>query len=166
MEVLFHFPSRPQYLGQNLWQDCVQGRLAKIRTPEHWNFNGHAAACVIAQQYSSACIVALRIHPDKAKLGATFQHVILVFYFLKVDRSQWPRCLRRGSPAARLLGLWVQIPPGHGCLSLASVVCCQGDFSASGWSPVQRSPTECGVSESDHESSIMRTWPIRVVVPW
>jgi hypothetical protein len=25
-------------------------------------------------------------------------------------RSQWPRGLRRGSMAARLLGLWVQIP--------------------------------------------------------
>ena len=27
-------------------------------------------------------------------------------------RSQWPRGLRRGSAAARLLGLWVRIPPG------------------------------------------------------
>ena len=27
-------------------------------------------------------------------------------------RSQWPRSLRRGSAAARLLGLWVRIPPG------------------------------------------------------
>ena len=27
-------------------------------------------------------------------------------------RSQWPRCLRRSSAAARLLGLWVRIPPG------------------------------------------------------
>ena len=26
--------------------------------------------------------------------------------------SQWPRCLRRGSAAVRLLGLWVRIPPG------------------------------------------------------
>jgi len=28
-------------------------------------------------------------------------------------------------------------------------------------------PTECGVSECDHESSIMRRpWPIRAVAPW
>jgi len=27
-------------------------------------------------------------------------------------RSQWPRGLRRGPAAARLLGLWVRIPPG------------------------------------------------------
>jgi len=42
----------------------------------------------------------------------------------------------------------------------AGVVCCQVEVSASGWSLVQKSPTECGVSECDHESSTMRTpWP-------
>jgi hypothetical protein len=41
-------------------------------------------------------------------------------------------------------------------------VCCQVEVSASGWSLVQRSPTECGVSECDHEASIMkRPWPTR-----
>jgi hypothetical protein len=35
---------------------------------------------------------------------------------------------------------------GHGCLSLVSVVCCQAEVSATSWSLVQRSPTECGVS--------------------
>jgi hypothetical protein len=58
------------------------------------------------------------------------------------------------SSAARLLGLWVRIPPGHGCLSLVSVVCCQVEVSATSWSLVQRSPTECGVSKKcDHEAS-------------
>ena len=48
-------------------------------------------------------------------------------------RSQWPRGLRRGSAAARLLRLWVRIPPGgHGCLSVVSVVCCQVEVSATG----------------------------------
>jgi hypothetical protein len=36
-------------------------------------------------------------------------------------QSQWPCGLRRGSAAVRLLGLWVRIPPGHGCLCCA---CC------------------------------------------
>ena len=40
-------------------------------------------------------------------------------------QSQWPRRLRRKSAAARLLRLWVRIPPGHGCLCVVSVVCCQ-----------------------------------------
>jgi hypothetical protein len=31
----------------------------------------------------------------------------------------------------------------HGCLSVVSVVCCQVEVSATAWSIVQRSPTEC-----------------------
>jgi hypothetical protein len=31
--------------------------------------------------------------------------------YTEQSRSQWPRGLRRGSAAARLLGLWVRIPP-------------------------------------------------------
>jgi hypothetical protein len=51
---------------------------------------------------------------------------------------------------------------GDGCLSLVIVVCCQVEVSASGWSLVQRSPAECGVSECDREASIMRgLWPTR-----
>jgi hypothetical protein len=43
---------------------------------------------------------------------------------------------------------------GHGCLSVVSVVCCQVEVSATGWSLVQRSPIECGVSKlCDHETS-------------
>jgi hypothetical protein len=37
---------------------------------------------------------------------------------------------------------------GHECLTLWNVVCCQIQVSASGWSFVQRSPTECGVCVS------------------
>jgi hypothetical protein len=55
-------------------------------------------------------------------------------------RSRWSRGLRRGSAAARLLGLRVRIPRGElGCLS---VVCCQSEVSATSWSQVQRSPTQ------------------------
>jgi hypothetical protein len=51
-------------------------------------------------------------------------------------------------------------PGGHACLSLVSVVCCQVEVSASGWSLGQKSPTECGVSECNREASIMRRpWP-------
>jgi len=40
----------------------------------------------------------------------------------KMCRSQWLRGLRRRSAAARLLRLWVRISPGHGRLSVVSVV--------------------------------------------
>jgi hypothetical protein len=52
-------------------------------------------------------------------------------------------------------------------VSRVSVVYCQVEVSVSGWSLVQRSPTECGVSECDHEPSTMRRpWSSRAVAPW
>jgi hypothetical protein len=73
-------------------------------------------------------------------------------------RSQWPRDQRLS-----LAVIAVSNPTeGHGCLSPVSVVCCRVDFSASGRSLVQRSPTECSGSEHDHEVYIMRrSWPTR-----
>jgi len=46
------------------------------------------------------------------------------------DKTKWPCGLRRRSAVARLLRLWVRIPPGHDCLSVVSVVCCQVEVSA------------------------------------
>jgi hypothetical protein len=74
-------------------------------------------------------------------------------------RSQWPRGLRRGSAAARLLGMQVGISTVVS-MSLVIVVCCQVEVTLMGRSLVQRSPTDCDVSEYDRESSIMRRpWP-------
>jgi len=51
----------------------------------------------------------------------------------------------------------------YGYLSEVSAVCCQVEVSASGWSLIERIPTECDVGERDREASIMRTpWPTRV----
>ena len=44
----------------------------------------------------------------------------------------------------------------HECLSLGGFLCCRLEVSATGRSLVQRSPTECGVSECDGEASIIR----------
>jgi len=53
-------------------------------------------------------------------------------------------------------------PPGYGCLSLGSVVCGQVEVSASGWSLVQWSPGEWGVSECDREAfTVRKRWPTR-----
>jgi len=60
--------------------------------------------------------------------------------------------------AARLQGLWVRIPLAS--WNSVGVVCCQAEVSAAGLSLVQRSPTECGVSECDREASTLsRPWP-------
>jgi hypothetical protein len=51
---------------------------------------------------------------------------------------------------------------GKGYLSFVCFVCCHVEVSASGRSLVQRSPTECSVSECDREAStVRRRWPTR-----
>ena len=55
-----------------------------------------------------------------------------------------PRGLRRGSATARLLGLLIRIPMRAWlCISLLSIVGCQAEASALGWSLVRRSRTKC-----------------------
>jgi len=69
-------------------------------------------------------------------------------------RDQWDL-------AVRLMGLRVRIPPGA-WMSNLSVIYRQVEVSATGRSFVQRSPSECGVSECDRKASIMRKpWAIR-----
>jgi hypothetical protein len=41
-----------------------------------------------------------------------FHTVHLISSIVRKCRSQWPRCLKRGSAPAHLLGLWFRIPPG------------------------------------------------------
>ena len=73
------------------------------------------------------CLKKIKVLPVIKKLPP----VIPTIYW-----SQWPRGLRRGSAAARLLGLFVRFPPRAGCLPLESVLCCQVEVSATGWSEV------------------------------
>jgi hypothetical protein len=62
---------------------------------------------------------------------------------------------------------WFETRRGQGCLSLVSVVCVvRVEVSASGLSLAHRSPTDCGVSEYDLETSMMRRpRPTRAVEP-
>jgi len=46
-----------------------------------------------------------------------------------------------------------------------SVVFCQAEFSVTGRSPVQRGPTECGVSECDQGRHWKRRNPTKDVEP-
>jgi hypothetical protein len=113
---------------------------------------------------------------NNAKFKEVLRKYLNKHFFYSVDEffmckdlfwSQWSRGLRHGSAAARLLGFWVRIQPV--AWMLVSCECCmfQVDVSATSWSLVQRSPTECGVSECDHKSSMMRMpWPSRAVAPW
>jgi len=78
-----------------------------------------------------------------------------------ICRSQWPRDLRCGSAAARLVGLWVRIP-SWAWMSVSCECCVLSEVCVSRWSLVQRSPTGRGASESFREASLIRRpWPIR-----
>ena len=77
-------------------------------------------------------------------------------------RFQWPRRLRRKSVAARFWDCGFKSHRGNRYLFVVTVVCCQEKVSATNWSLVQRSPTDCGVLlyVCDLETSWMtRTWP-------
>ena len=69
----------------------------------------------------------------------------------------------RGTAAVGFLELGFVSRLNHGCPSLVSVVRCQVEASALGWSLVQRSPTEC-----DPEASIMTKGYglLGTVAPW
>ena len=60
--------------------------------------------------------------------------------------SQLPHGLRLRSAAANLLRLWVRIPPGAWMFVCCDCLYCQVEVSATSWSLVQRSPTDCGAS--------------------
>ena len=83
------------------------------------------------------------IHPSHSPW---FDHPSYFKYQNNIHRYQGPRGLKRWSSAARLLRFGFEFHRGHGCLCVVSVVCCQVEVSATSWSLVQRSPTDCGAS--------------------
>ena len=93
--------------------------------------------------------------PTAPSRAAIWKH--LVFIMKAIRRSQWPRGLRP-------LACWdrgFESHPGHGCLSVVSVVCCQVEVSATDWSFVQRSLTEFYIWVSVHHKSIINNKPTR-----
>ena len=74
-------------------------------------------------------------------------------------RSKRPRGLRRRSVAARLLRLWVRITTGA-WMSFVSVVCCQVEVSATGWSE-ESYRLWCVVVCDIETSEMRRPWPTR-----
>jgi len=71
----------------------------------------------------------------------------------------WTAWNRQIPVGLRLLACWdcvFELCRRHVCLSLVSVVCCEIVVFVWGRSLVQRSPTECGVSGCDRETSTMK----------
>jgi len=98
-----------------------------------------------------------KIPPDNL---VTLYHVLLVA--LHSSTSRQPRGLKRAFATVRLLQWRFGIPPES--WKSVSCECCvlQEEFYLSGCSVIQRSPTECDVSECDREySSRRKLGPIR-----
>ena len=94
--------------------------------------------------------------------------LILPWYRMRVYLAfRWPRGLISRPATARLLGMRVWIPPRTWMSPLVRVVCGQVEVSATGWSSVKRSPTECEIPIlillRNHENKEVR--PTSVVQP-
>jgi hypothetical protein len=71
--------------------------------------------------------------------------VKILYHYLNMSQSQWPRGLTHKSAADRLLGSWVRIPVGAWMFVSCECLCCQVEVAATDRSLVQRSPTNRGV---------------------
>ena len=60
---------------------------------------------------------------DCLEIGSCKRRAKLPWYIIKHCRSRWPRALRPGPAAARLVGLRFRIPPGVGWISVSSECC-------------------------------------------
>jgi len=73
----------------------------------------------------------------------------ILFSLSSIQISAGPSCRAVESVGLRPLACWgcgLEFRRGHGGLSLVNVVCYQVDISATSWSVVQRSLTDCGAS--------------------
>ena len=88
--------------------------------------------------------ICLAVNPLNTELHPIYLLALLgAHHFLHVSRIRVKLLTFRRLMSYRS---WVRIPSGHGYLSVVSVVCCQVEVSATSWSLVQRSPTDCAAS--------------------
>ena len=60
---------------------------------------------------------------EKKKFVKISENFVIFIWTIHIGQSQWPRGLRRGSAATRLLGLLVRIPPGGAWMSVSHECC-------------------------------------------
>ena len=136
------------YLRRSLasFGPCEEFQLQQDVTTKHPQYRYHVSVC--RSEADSLIVVALQcwktVHTLQSFLtqknlreemglrqAALKKPRDVLSVNLRFSRSQWPRGLRRGSMATRLLGLWVRIPPGGmdvcvECCMLSSRCPCDG----------------------------------------
>ena len=125
--------------------NCLGMQASRFETfdvPEEWQ---EATDTLEDPNFSDSMFTVPRETWQRVLYTPVLYIIVIIYTHRKIclRRTRYPRGLRRRSAAARLLRLWVRIPPGHGRVFHVSVVCCQVVVSATGRSHVQRSPTDC-----------------------
>jgi hypothetical protein len=140
--------------GLLLWNDslktvsrsveCISNKNFDILTHCSWPSASHSFPRSGKDNLHLSLPYVVWICGSLEKSEKTFFFNFLVYSIVE-RRSQWPHGLRRMSTAARLLWSWVRISLGA-WMFICCVVCCQVEVSATSWSLVQRSHTDCGAS--------------------
>jgi hypothetical protein len=94
-------------------------------------------------------IIIIRFLYYLPSLPYVFVAKVIIFLFeipftiCRVNRSRWPRGLRRTFWPFRYWDRGFESRSRHGCLCFCAVLSCVREVFAMGWSLVQRSPTAC-----------------------
>jgi hypothetical protein len=132
------------------------------RTNDLWGFSSRVPLPTAPPRTPQSTII--KVTTDLILQNPVFSpQNIIMLSMPDTCRSHLSRCLRRGSAAARLLALWVRIPPAawmsvscECCVLSGRGLCVGADHSPRGVLE------NYGVSECDREVSVMRRpWPTR-----
>jgi hypothetical protein len=142
-----------------LAENCERlNELSAIKPDKHFSDNNFARKnvshefrrhCVVKRGVKLPCVLCRYTHSTRKYVGVR-----------RLCRLLWS-CQGVG---LRPLACWdcgFESRRRYKYLPLLTVVCCQVEVSATGRSLVQRSITECGVSECDREDSTVRPRPTR-----
>jgi hypothetical protein len=103
-----------------------------------------------------------RIRVKSLTLRLLMSYIYMEHLFLMFLDHTWSRQVSGRRP----LTCWdrgFESHQGHGYLSVVCVMCCQAEVSATSWSLVQRSPTDCGASLcviQKHQEWVLHIWHI------
>ena len=139
-----------EIINIRIWLPCRKMSVSHNTTLRNWDSNLSSSGSEYIWQScenGGLYVFPKRCYPDIKRRWVTHQKPqisnLVNFIF---GRSQWPRGLRCRSLQLVCWDCGFESHPGHGCLSVVSVVCCQVEVSATDWSFVQRSPIDCGAS--------------------
>jgi hypothetical protein len=112
--INIYFISPHKFCSRTFWSMPWFKRLASLSPPEA-QVRYRPIPCGICTGHSASETGSFRVLLGPCHdSGGYYNYKLSVYYDWgnKLPRrSQWPRGLRRGSAATRLLGLWVRIPP-------------------------------------------------------